>query len=373
MLEIKKKKIVIASVLKPVDDSRMAEKIGVTLADTGLFDVHIFGYPAKSPQPVALMLHQSLAFPRLSFSRVLQPFRLLHDMVRLKPEMLIVTTHELLGIALVVKMLCKSLIIYDVQEDYYQNIRFTAAFPMAFKPFLAAYVRLKEHITAPFIDLFLLAEKIFAEELHFVKNKHVIIENKVKLPRELSVRTSAEKKEKIELLFSGTLAETTGVFNAIALAKSLHVLNSKIRLTLIGHCPQQHILRRIMDEIKAIDFILLIGGQELVPHTSIIRAIQQSDFGIVAYTPNRSTEKRIPTKLYEYLGHRLPILLTDNPRWIAYCLPFSAAISVDYKQPDASFILDQMNIRHFYTAVPTEIYWEGEAKRLIERLTALRT
>ena len=43
MADSKKSTVVIASVLKPVDDSRMYEKIGLTLAGSGRYDVHVIG------------------------------------------------------------------------------------------------------------------------------------------------------------------------------------------------------------------------------------------------------------------------------------------------------------------------------------------
>ncbi len=44
MQEIKKSRIVIASVLKPVNDTRMTEKLGGSLLQR--YDVHIIGFPA---------------------------------------------------------------------------------------------------------------------------------------------------------------------------------------------------------------------------------------------------------------------------------------------------------------------------------------
>ena len=46
MQEMKKRRIVLASLLKPVNDTRMFEKIGVSLAQSGQYEVHIIGYPS---------------------------------------------------------------------------------------------------------------------------------------------------------------------------------------------------------------------------------------------------------------------------------------------------------------------------------------
>ena len=46
---MKKQRIVLASVLKPVDDVRMFEKIGKSLSAITGHDVFIIGYPSKAP------------------------------------------------------------------------------------------------------------------------------------------------------------------------------------------------------------------------------------------------------------------------------------------------------------------------------------
>ena len=51
MADSKKSTVVIASVLKPVDDSRMYEKIGLTLAESGRYDVHVIGCAERKLYP----------------------------------------------------------------------------------------------------------------------------------------------------------------------------------------------------------------------------------------------------------------------------------------------------------------------------------
>ncbi|MFM7857128.1 MAG: glycosyltransferase, partial [Flammeovirgaceae bacterium] len=76
---------------------------------------------------------------------------------------------------------------------------------------LAHWVRLKEWVTAPFFRCFLLAEKCYEKELPFTRKKYCVIENKVWLPSDFK-RTPDPKY--IKLIFTGTLSESTGVFNA---------------------------------------------------------------------------------------------------------------------------------------------------------------
>jgi len=186
------------------------------------------------------------------------------------------------------------------------------------------------------------------------------------------------QQNKIRLLFSGTLAESTGVFQAIGLAKKLHILNQTVQLTLIGYCAKAETLRKIHEEIKGSDFIHLYGGDRLVPHPDVVGAIYASDFGIVCYPPSRHTENAIPTKLYEYLACRLPIILQHHVPWVELASRFQACLAIDFPTVDPFALLQQMQST-FYTRSPavvpsesrldqTGVTWESEAEKLLAAL-----
>jgi glycosyltransferase involved in cell wall biosynthesis len=365
MQERKKRRIVIASVLKPIDDTRMHGKIGQSLAETGKFDVHIFGYPSSRPiSSDTIQVYSSHSFKRLSITRLLQPWRLIGRIVRLTPDLLIITTHELLFMAMLAKLFTRCGVIYDLQENYYRNIRYTQAYPKILRPLLATYVRLKEIILAPAIDYFILAEKGYSEELPFLKQNYIALENKLRKPTVTFPKKSREDKN-IHLLFSGTLAESTGVFEAIDLARSLYAQEPRIRLTIIGYSSHTSVLTRIARMAEQHRYISLIGGDKLIPHPEIVQQILQSDFGIISYPPNKSTENCIPTKLFEYAGCKLPMLLVNHAPWVERCIAYNACIPIDFRNPDIPAILYNMQHQQFYPADPQGVYWEEEAGKLV--------
>jgi glycosyltransferase involved in cell wall biosynthesis len=367
MAEVKKRRVVIASVLKPVNDTRMAEKIGQSLAGTRQFEVHIIGFAAVQTPDPTLQTHALPAFSRISFRRLLAPWMILRKTISLKPALLIITTHELLVPATLLKLFYKTKIVYDVQENYYRNILHTPAFPRALRPLIALYVRLKEYMTAPFVNHFFLAERGYAEELTFAGNRFTVLENKLKLPEVLP----AAGKNQYQLLFSGTLAETTGVFKAIEIAVALHRLDPRISLLVIGYCAQQKVLARIRKATDFYPFIRLTGGDTLVPHESILAAIHSSGAGIIAYPFNESTRNSIPTKLFEYLGCRLPIILINHPPWREFCAPFQAACIFDPDRIDAENLLYELKNRCFYSTEPADVFWRSEEPKLIRQVLHL--
>lgn len=365
MAEVKRK-IVIASVLKPVNDTRMAEKIGHSLAAKGGYDVHIIGFPATSHTP-GLTSHSLPFFNRLSLKRLTMPWKILRIVLTLKPALLIITTHELLLPAVLLKLLRGTRIIYDVQENYYRNILYLPVFPRVLRPLIALYVRMKEYITAPVVDHFFLAERGYAEELSFPGKHFTVLENKLKLPETLPTAES----NTWQLLFSGTLAETTGVFHAIDLAVALHRLEPRITLLLIGYCARPQELSQIRTMISPYPFIRLTGGDGLVPHQAILSAIRGSRAGIIAYPNNESTRNSTPTKLFEYLGLKLPVILINHKPWIDRCAPYGAACIFAPGHIDAENLLSTLKNQRFYFREPTDVHWADEEPRLIEAISCL--
>jgi len=362
---MKKRRIVLASILKPVDDTRMTEKLGVTLAQVEGNEVYVIGYPSRTPaSPDSITSLPLKPFTRISFGRMLAPLVVLKKCIQVKPELLIVNTHELLIVGMVNRILFGTKIVYDIQENYARNILHTTAFPLLLRPVLAGWVRLKETLLTPLFQGMLLAEKCYEQELPFVRKNYVVVENKAMLPKHFLRQPPTDK---IKLVFTGTLAESTGVFQAISFTQKLHHLNPKIELEIIGYCAIPTTLTKIRSAVAGCTFLKLTGGDQLVPHPQILEAIRTASFGIVCYPTAPHTRNKVPTKLFEYLACQLPILLQPKPKWVELCTPSNAAIEVDFDNPDLSSINVQLTQR-FYTTKAEHVTWQTEEVRFLRWL-----
>ncbi|MBL7871801.1 MAG: glycosyltransferase [Cyclobacteriaceae bacterium] len=367
---MKKQRIVLASILKPVDDTRMFEKIAGTLSKVNDYAIFVIGYPSQNKNNS----HKSITqlplkpFKRLSLGRMLAPWQVLLKTYKVKPEVLVVNTHELLIVSIINRILFGTNIVYDIRENYWRNILYTRAFPSSIRFLMASWVRLKEKLTAPFFHSFFLAEKTYEQELTFVTGKQIVLENKT-LVQETFKRTSIPGK--IQLLFSGTLADSTGVFRAIELGKNLHEIDPRVELKIIGYCALTSTLQRIQKSIGDHPFITLVGGHELVPHDKIFEAIASADFGIIAYPPSAHIESRIPTKLYEYLACQLPIILQDYEPWVKLSDRCNAAIVIQFKDYNPEEVLSRIATTSFYTSNPRNVTWETEEPKLLEKMAKI--
>jgi len=359
MQEIKKRRIVIASVLKPVDDSRMFEKLGVTLASE--FEVWIVGFKGKLHNHNNLFQIPLKHFTRVSFARMLAPWRVLRRIMSIKPHLFVITTHELLIQAVIAKFFLGCTVVYDVQENYYRNILHTNAFPKLLRPIVSLYVRLWERITSPFIDQYLLAEQSYAREIPFMKRKSTVVANKYAGP---VAGGRTDQKFASRFLFSGTLSRSTGVFRAVEVVQKLHSIEPTATLNVIGHFSLKSELEEFKKIIARYPFVRLIGGDRLVSHREIIGTINQSDAGIIAYEPSPATEDSQPTKLFEYAANRLPILVFEDSPGVKLVKKWQAGLAIK-EDCDPSEVVMRLKNDTFYPHASYDVLWENEGNRLL--------
>jgi glycosyltransferase involved in cell wall biosynthesis len=371
---MKKTKIIIASVLKPIDDTRMFEKFGLSIAKANRYEVNIIGFISKNTLTNdSINFYPHGPFSRTSIQRLITPLKIFKIYLKVKPDIIICNTHELLIVTILHRILFGGKIVYDVRENYVKNIRNTSVFHPLLKPLLSAYVRLKELITKPFFNRFILAERVYEDQLKFLpKHKSIIIENKcASLPVESETVKQASKN--ITLLYSGTISESNGVFDAINITDELRSLDEAIHLKIIGNCALKKDLLQLKKAIDGKAYIELIGGDYLVPHQQIMQEIRNASFGFVLKKLNNGiNDDKLLTRLFEYTANKLPIILLNNPTWVNFCNELNAAAPIDPNDFDPAALLDAMKKYDFYSKgdVSTSL-WQSEEVKLLKMLNAL--
>lgn len=373
----------LASVLKPLDDTRMFEKVGRTLAQRPGAVVHVAGRHAAPPAgaPPNLHTHALLRGGRLSWARVAAQGRYWQLLRRLHPDLVVVHAPELLPLTLLWQALGGGRrFLYDVRENYALNIRTQAVYPRGLRGLLAGAVRALETWAAGRAAAVLLAERSYADELPFAEPaRTLILENKYQPQPGETLPALAPPLpafgEPLRLLFSGTVSELNGVFEAVRFVQHLRRQWPAAQLTIIGVCQQPRVLARLQDLVLADAGITLIGGAELVPHARIVAEIGRSHVGLLPYREHPSSWRCVPTKLYEYLAHGLPVLVPPNPLWLTTVQQHRAGAAVDFAAPgpDAAAALAALRAQAAYPAgPPAEALWQSEAAKLNRLLDSLQ-
>jgi len=320
--------IIIASVLKTVEDVRLYHKIAQSLS-------------VRFPDSTVAVWGQSTAskkglfnFSRLGWARMIANFTFFKALWCAKPSVVIVATFELLPAAVLYKWLSGGKLGYDVQENYVYNVLYTRVFPQPVRLLLAFTIRCIERLAYPFIDFCWVAEACYLTEMPFLHKKSTFLPNKVlhSVVPELPI---PEKTIKLQCLYSGNVSSDYGIWEAIDWVARLQSTLPAITLKVIGHCPRES--DRIKLEIKAAQcsFLTLEISQKPIAHHKIITAMRQADWLLMPYKVNKSVAGRIPTKFYEGLALGKKMLITKHTVWQSFMADYPQAINVwiDFKTP----------------------------------------
>ncbi|TGE24484.1 glycosyltransferase [Hymenobacter aquaticus] len=371
--------------LKPLDDTRMYGKFGRTLAGRPGHVVHIAGRRAAAPTdaPANLRFHALLHGSRLSWQRLAAQWRYWRLLRRLRPHVVLVHAPELLPLTLLWKLLGggrQRQFLYDVRENYALNIRTQHVYPAWLRGLLARLVRGLESRAAGQAAGLILAERSYAEELPFVlPARTVVLENKFQPPAGAAApprpRGLPAPDEPLRLLYSGTLSELNGVFDALDFTARLRQHWPRVHLTLIGFCQRPEQLSLLRAAVAAArGSVTLIGGDTLVPHARIVAEIERSHLGLLPYRSHESTWRCVPTKLFEYLANGLPVLIPANAYWQPIVARHGAGLVVAFDATfDPAAFVGQLRASCFYPGgIPSDAFWQSEAVKLWQLLDSIR-
>ncbi|RYY12504.1 MAG: hypothetical protein EOO36_17350, partial [Cytophagaceae bacterium] len=134
--------ILLASVLKPVDDTRMLGKFAHTLAGAG-YRVAVAGRSsAGAVAPMGTSLHPLFGGGRLSLERLGAQLRYWRLLRALQPALVVVHAPELLPLTLLWQRLESGRqFVYDIRENYALNVSTQQVYQGSIKRLLAASLR----------------------------------------------------------------------------------------------------------------------------------------------------------------------------------------------------------------------------------------
>ena len=367
--------IVIASVLKPLTDVRHYHKIGLSLANGLECKVFILARDSNPLPNHSDIFFNALTSSKISFiERVLAPFRFYFQLLKIRPKVLIVCTHELLVPAVLYKLFFQVRVIYDVQENYYLNIQSNETYPGLIRTVLSNYVRLKETVTSRFMYRFWLAEECYLTELQFLSSKADVFENKSLFSQQVFSKCLKDK-QKINFLFSGTIAIENGVLDALAFVKAYHQVDPLVRLTIVGCCHSISLLAQLQDYVKDCSFVTLKIDSTPIDYEFIKEEMFKADLGLICYKPQANFTNKIPTKLFEYLSVGMPMLISNNSKWRGICDRFNAGVSFNIENFSIADIRELLLNKRFYeNTESTREYtsWKFLEKDLIDSIVNLK-
>jgi len=370
---MKKNKIVIASVLKPLTDSRAFGKFAISLRETNKYHINIIGFlEKKTPTLENIEFTSIFSKQRLHISRFWAPIRFANLLRKIKPELLIVSTYELLLPASILKPFFKYKLIYDLQENYSKNISLNNTLPKWLKSLAGKYVQLIERISRPSIDHFFFAEACYQQEFPEISN-YTLLENKFAGEIAHRLPYTLAKKQRFKFIITGTITPVYGIKEAIHWFGFTAEKYPGSSLKIIGHVPLKEFKKELENYAQKVPELNLCISDHPIPQQEIFGAIKQADILLLPYQNLPSLFPKIPTKIYEALAMGIPMIIPENPRWEKIISRYPAGVSLDFNSPENSLkkFKDFTQKELFKNPVGEEVSWKNEGQQLCEILAQL--
>ncbi|HSJ67449.1 MAG TPA: hypothetical protein VK921_07235 [Anditalea sp.] len=366
-------KIVIASVLKPVNDPRAFDKLGLSLRETNKYHLNIIGFFAKNAINLknvvfttiynAYRLHPKRLLVTQNFARALKEYR---------PELVVVTTYELLPAAIWGKKRYKYKLIYDVQENYSFNIRDHRTLPFGLRHLMVKLVQIIEKKAAPYIDHFLLAEESYQYELPFL-HKYTVLQNKYQGIITPVKPFRLDQKKRFEFIISGTITSAYGIAEAMNWFGWISLKYPGSQLLIIGHITLNSYRKKLENIAKKIEGITLRLSAFPIPSPEITHALEKADIVLLPYLQKASIKYKIPTKLFESLAMGKPILHSENKNWTDLVLRYPGGKAINFT--DANTAITDFGIflsMTFYQSPPSsDLTWSHDESRWVSLVDKL--
>jgi hypothetical protein len=374
------KKIAFASVLKPVQDTRMWHKMGRSASSSAQYEVLVVGSGSTPIEKAnGVSFYPIFGGSRLGIWRYIVSLKYAQFLWSNRPKIQVVCSPELLLVAYIYRLFARSSrLVYDVRENYISNIWFTDSYIILIRPILAAYIMILERLATLVADQIWVAEACYQLERPSYFGKSILLPNLY--DQRLGFRTvppdNRGPDKPLQLLISGTLGRHYGTLEAITWAKKLAELRA-IKLTITGYAADLEYGKLVLEACQSIDWIMTEGITSMVPYSRIIELTKGTDFLLLPYLPNQSTQNRIPTKLYEGLAWSVPMLVSHNDVWATIIKNHDAGLMLDFTQTPTPDLVNKLEADSFYRNELGKnldpIFWQSIEPRFLASLDALIT
>jgi glycosyltransferase involved in cell wall biosynthesis len=369
------------SLLNPAIHSRIFFKMAQSQVRAGHRVTIIAQDPAAHPyERAGVHIIPLGVFGRLSWRRMLG-IRTVEALARgVAADIYQIHTVELLPMAHRLKSAlagCK--VIFDMHEDYVANILYADYYADYIRRFLARRVQAVLDAFPAWGDGLILAEDCFKGLVAFDPERLAIVRNKFQFPQSDDTPQPQGPGGLPFMLLTGTIAANWGVWESIALWEALN-RRQPLGLVIAGHGQDRRLMAQVAQRVAQgglQDRFRLAGGATYLPFETVVKYIQACTFGLALYAIKENIKDRIPTKFYEFMAHRKPLLFTPNPPWMALNAQYDFGVALQW--PPSAAALEEIYQRcvlgdgAFYrrTLPDAAWQWESEAVAMLDLIAKI--
>jgi glycosyltransferase involved in cell wall biosynthesis len=363
-------KVCILTTAHPAFDIRIFHKEAKTLAGAR-FDVILIAQHDKTEIVDGIKI---IPLPKTT-NRIYRIFKtsLIAFWIALKQKASVYHFHdpELLPVGVLLKLLKRTKVIYDVHEDYGKQMLSKLYIPRIMRKGVGFLVRTVESFCSKLFDAIIAATDDILEKFSF--HKRAVTVRNFPILANFCVEGQKRKIESkvFSLIYVGGLNEIRGITQIV---RALDFINSnnQLKLTLCGDfypSDYEHKLR----SLKGFKKVEYLGW---VKPYKIPNLLGRHDAGIVCFLPEPNHINAMPNKIFEYMAAGLPIIASNFPLWKEIVEGNGCGICVNPLNPEEiaggiEYLMQHPSLREEMgengrRAVVEKYNWEMEGKKLVD-------
>jgi glycosyltransferase involved in cell wall biosynthesis len=304
-------KVCILSSVHPCSDIRIFEKEARSLAEVGyqITVVAIADFKEKMVDGIRVL---GLPQPHTRALRPLNWYRILRIALREGADLYHFHDPELLLVGSVIKILTKRPIVYDVHENYPQDVLTKEWIPEPLRRTISQIFKVFEDIMVKFVDgVVVVNERLFER---FRESSCVaLVSNYSRIEHfrdgggEL-----AQGAERLNpyFVYTGRISDDRGIYECIRALDGLNGENVELVCAgRIGHVSNQE-LRMLLDGSRSATRFQYLG---LLPYADIPPLLKGAKAGLLCFQATPNNLLGTPNKLFEYMSAGIPLIASDFP------------------------------------------------------------
>lgn len=371
-----KKKIVILTSAHLASDVRIYEKEARSLSK--YYDVTLIAPIHESfiPRDIAYV---PLKNYKSRINRTLNVIKCFYFARRAHPYIVHIHDAELLPVALLLRWLFGIHIVYDIHENQHKGILNKEWLPVWMRKTILFLFSQFESFALRWMSGIILAEYSYNQVYNGRCANLQVVRNYPIFVGELTngVDAHRENKEEIVIGYVGAIQQERGIFEMIELIREFKTTTSRqVTLEIMGSFASDQLKEKVVELIKLYNIRDSIVFHGRLTYGEFLRVLSKADIGLVFLHPTSANMEIIPTKLYEYMMLKIPIIVMDIPILKEFVAEVKCGIVVDAfdSKDTAKKIIDLINDPaqrktmgfNGYTSIKENYNWEREEDKLLQ-------
>jgi glycosyltransferase involved in cell wall biosynthesis len=320
----KRNKICHLTSVHPPFDIRIFYKECASLANAG-FEVFLIA-PIQNKENRDGVEIIPIELPTSRLKRMLVvTFRMYLMAVKTKSPIFHFHDPELMLCGILLKLSGKK-VIFDVHENVRLSLISKEWIPKALRGILGMLYFSFERIAILFYDKLILAEESY---LKYYPHKKSIVVLNYPLTKNIEFN-EREFLPPFKFVYSGVVHPLRGVWEMLAIIKQLVDSDFNVTLDLIGELRPADLQDKVINYIEANKLGSCVKIHGKVEYSKVSSFLSAADIVFSILQPIPNYKESLPTKIFEYMQHGLPVITNNFPLYKKYVADNYCGICIDF-------------------------------------------